>query len=479
VYCQVDYICDLIPARIRHALAELPETLDATYRRTLGDINKAQWKIAHRLLQFVAVARRPLHVKELAELLAFDFEEGPIPKFREDWRLEDPVDAVLSTCSSLLAVVDGGRFVGDVIQFSHYSVKEFLTSNRLAESGDIILRQYHVSTTPAHTLAAQACLGILLHLDKDILTNDSLESFPLSNYAAEHWVDHARSEDLSQTVEDGTKQLFDPNKSHFAVCVWIHNPVISTWRQSERAPTPSPPPITPLHYASYWGLHSIVEFLVIEHAQDVHSRCPPDNATLLHLASGRGHVKVVRFLLERGADVKAQNKDGDTPLHLALEKGHVEIAGILIERGADVSAQNNYGDTPLHVASEKGHVEIAGILIERGADVAAQNIYGYTPLHLASENGQVEIADILIEHSADVTAENKGGSTALHLASQSPYIQTSPQRFAEVALILLEHGADATAQDNDGRTPFDLASSGGVVEVKDVLLQHEAKPGTT
>ena len=257
----MDCICGLIPALIRHALAGLPETLDDTYRRTLREINKAEWEIAHRLFQFVAVARRPLHVKELAELLAFDFEEGPIPKFHEDWRLEDPVDAVLSACSSLLAVVDDGGSVGKVIQFSHYSVKEFLTSTRLAESGDIIPRRYHVSTTPAHTLAARACLGILLHLDKDILSRDGLENFPLSNYAAEHWADHARLEDVSQTVEDGTKQLFNPNKSHLAVCVWIHNPEVPTWKRSNRDPTPSPPPRTPLHYASSWGLHFIVKFL--------------------------------------------------------------------------------------------------------------------------------------------------------------------------------------------------------------------------
>jgi len=77
-----------------------------------------------------------------------------------------------------------------------------------------------------------------------------------------------------------------------------------------------------------------------------------------------------------------------------------------------------------------------------------------------------------------VTAKNKNGSTALHLASQSPLIQSS-QRFSQVARILLEHGADATAKDDDGRTPFDLASSGGLEEVKDVFIQHEANPGTT
>ena len=131
--CQTDYICGCIPARIQYALAELPKTLDETYQRTLREINEAHWEFAHRLFQFVAVASRPLRVRELAELFAFDFKAGQIPKFHEDWRLVDPVDAVLSTCSSLLAIVDHhrehfGYVKVKVIQFSHLSVKEFLTS---------------------------------------------------------------------------------------------------------------------------------------------------------------------------------------------------------------------------------------------------------------------------------------------------------------------------------------------------------------
>jgi hypothetical protein len=110
------------------------------------------------------VASRPLRVKELAEFLGFDFISGPIPKYQKGWLMEDPIDAVLSTTSSLLAVVDYDG--SPVIQFSHFSVKEFLTSSRLAEANDIVLRRYHIYLTHAHTLTAQACLGMLLHLDK-------------------------------------------------------------------------------------------------------------------------------------------------------------------------------------------------------------------------------------------------------------------------------------------------------------------------
>ncbi len=223
MYCQLVYICDCIPAHIRHALADMPETLDETYERTLREISEAVWEVANRLFQFVAVAVRPLYVEELAELLAFDFETGPIPKFHEGWRLDDPIHAVQSTCPSFFSIVDEKYYgIGKIVQFSHFSVKEFLTSTHL-RANNIKLCRYHVSESSAHTIAAQACLGILLHLDKDLVTS-SLEKYPLATYAAEHWIDHARLEDVSRKVEDRTKELFNPIKPHLAVCVWIHKP---------------------------------------------------------------------------------------------------------------------------------------------------------------------------------------------------------------------------------------------------------------
>ena len=83
-YCQLEYLSKCLPGRIRHALDELPETLDATYERTLHEINDTNWEFARRLLLCVAVVSRPLRVEELAEFLAFDFKAGLTPKYHED-----------------------------------------------------------------------------------------------------------------------------------------------------------------------------------------------------------------------------------------------------------------------------------------------------------------------------------------------------------------------------------------------------------
>jgi hypothetical protein len=158
-------------------------------------------------------------VEELAEFFAFDFGAGSIPDFDPGWRPEDPRHAVLSICSSLLMVVDVDDSPVKVIQFSHFSVKEFLTSERFANAKGTVSR-FKVLTEPAHTAMAQACLALLLKLSSNS-NKSTIQSIPLAHYAAQHWVDHASFEKASLNIRDGMKLLFDPSKPYFAVWNWI------------------------------------------------------------------------------------------------------------------------------------------------------------------------------------------------------------------------------------------------------------------
>jgi ankyrin repeat protein len=464
VYCQEVYLRGCHPGRLQHALADLPETLDETYRRTLREINNADWEFAHRLFQCVAVASRPLSVKELSEFLALDFEAGQIPKYHEGWRSEDPLDAVLSICSSLLSVVHVESL--SVIQFCHFSVKEFLMSTRLAETSGDISRRYHISSTSAHTIVAQACLGILLHLDASI-TEDSLQKFPLAEYAAEYWVGHARFEKVSANAEEGLKRLFDPSKPHLGIWLWIYDPESSRWKRKVRHGRSLTPRGTALHYAALCGLERILEFLVITHSQDVHSRAF-NESTALHVASDRGHGEVVRILLERGADPTMQDKDGWTAFHFASSRGHVEVVQILLEQGADLTAQAKDGGTAFHFASSSGHVEVIRILLEQGADPTGRDEDGRTPFHFASWGGHAEVVRMLLERGADPTAQDNNGWTPFHFASSSGH--------ADVIQSLLEQGADPTTRSKVGWTRFHFASSSRHVEVIRMLLEQGADP---
>jgi hypothetical protein len=158
-------------------------------------IDKEKMDYANCLFQCLVVSIRPLHADELAELFAILPKADSTSEFNIGWRPENPKEFILSTCTTLVSIanIDGER----VIQFSHFSVKEYLTSDRIANAGHV--SRFHIHPNLAHTLLAKACLSVLLQLDYSI-DKYNIGNFLLALYAAEHWVEHARFEDVSSEI---------------------------------------------------------------------------------------------------------------------------------------------------------------------------------------------------------------------------------------------------------------------------------------
>jgi len=70
----------------------------------------------------------------------------------------------------------------------------------------------------------------------------------------------------------------------------------------------------------------------------------------------------VKLLLDKGANVNAEDEDGDTPLHWAARYGKTGLARILLRRGADAKALDKKYRTPARVADDNGHRELAELL---------------------------------------------------------------------------------------------------------------------
>jgi hypothetical protein len=281
-------------------------------------------------------------VRELAEVLAVDFDDGEgIPKLNADWRWEDHEQALLSSCSSLIAIVDGHGWYDDDsdlefnfwlskdededndndyndedddsyedddyyddddndedyedddndedddngsdnnndyeetrgVQFSHFSVREFLTSPRLATSGGHVSR-YHIDLERAHTILAQACVGVLLRFGDHVDEDDVLDSFPLAGYAAKHWVRHAQFGNASSDLQKAMEYLFDPDKPYFKAWLRLHDMDCEHhWRSAffifRRHFETSP--VTPLYYAALCGFHDLTKILIVKHPQHVNA----------------------------------------------------------------------------------------------------------------------------------------------------------------------------------------------------------------
>ena len=400
-------------------------------------IPKEQRRHAHRLFQCLIAAIRPLRAKELTEIFAIEFDSKEGPNLVEGWRPENPEEAVLTACSSLIAIVDVKVKGSKIVQFSHFSVKEFLTSDRLAASNVGSISQYHIPLEPAHTILAQACLTVLLQLD-DKTDKKRLRTFPLAFYAAQHWVEHAKFENVVTEVEDMMEYLFDPKKPHLAAWTWIHDIDYGNRRfMHNLREHPSPPKATPLYYAAFCGFSGLANRLITRHAEDVNATCG-DRGTPLHGAFGGRHPECVRLLLEHGAAVDARDFDNKTVLHLASENGQLEILHLVLQHGADVNARVKDW-TPLHFASYLGNAKVAQLILEHGADVNAQARSKRTPLFMASEYGHLELVRLLLGHGADVYI--RGNPQQTRGVNQTLFQCATKSGYHEIAQLLLEHGA--------------------------------------
>ena len=451
-----------LPQSLRRTLDELPESLDGTYERVMMEIMRANQSHAYRMLQCLTVAIRPLTVAELAEILAFDFNDtkGGIPKLNANWRWEDHEQAVLSTCSSLVTVVPDDESL--IVQFSHFSVKEFLMSDRLATSRRDI-SQYHISLEDAHTLLTRASLAVLLR-DPDV--NTSADSAPLAEYAAEHWVTHAQVKNVASRVRDGMEYLFDSDKPYFEAWIQLHN--IDRFADYSSTPPDPEPGTKPLYYAAWGGFHELVEHLTRKYpqrAEAIGGSC----GTALHSASYEGHLQVVRYLLRLGVDINVRNFANCTPLLLASWKGHHDVVQCLLDHGADSDLRDELQNSPLIFAAYHGHVDVARLLLEHNADVNAKN-KNQTALNYAIEcyivkADRAQIVRLLLKHGANASACNNKLETSLHLASKR-------SDSLDVLRILLEHGADLDAEDKDGKTPLQLSLDRGHHEVTQLLSEY-------
>ena len=455
MFCQLDSLRRCLPGRIRRALDELPATLDGTYERTLLDIDEQNWAYAHRLFQCITVASRPLRVEELAEFLAFDFDEGDNPRFEADWRPDDPNDAVLSTCSSLIAVVK----VGDttVVQFSHFSVKEFLTSTRITRGR---VSRYYIPLEPAHLTIARACLIVLLSLDGSV-NKGTVKNLPLAFYAARYWVCHTKFGNVSLHVQDAIQRIFDPTEPYFSAWAWLEDYDERRGRITEIPPTPRVPP---LHVAARNDLADVAEWLITLRFQDPDTRLQDE--TPLYFASDRGNLMIAQRLIEHGADVNADCGVGWRALHVASDKGRLEIMHLLVDRSADINAQTSTGRTPLLLAAEEGYLEAVRFLLENGAD---PNVWGNatTPLSRALERDHSKIVQLLLKYGADINTQDSLGQTPLHWASSSGDQKTVRQ--------LLELGANMRARNGEGETPLQVASAENRQDTVDLLVQYGAE----
>ena len=378
---------------LRQKLASLPKDLDETYDRILENIDKDYQQDASKILQWLTYSARPLRLEEVAEVIAIDIKESP--RFNPDKRYPEPRD-IWTICSSLISLQEEVLEDADtgnprvIVQLAHFTVKEYLISPRIQKGR---VKQYSIQEVDANAFIAESSLAYLLQFDEPgSLTTESVFEFPLANYAANYWTEHAQLAERDSTLAPHLSIELLLTKGH-ALLNWarLHN-LDMTRGLDDICP--------PLYYASSAGLIRSVKS-ILDRGADINA---PGGfyGNALHAASYQGHIQVVQMLLNQGASINAQGGYYGNALHAASYQGHIQVVQILLDNGADVNAQGGRFGNALQSASIGGHDQVVQLLLDRGANVNPQGGWHFNPLQAALKEGHDKVVQMLLDKGADV-----------------------------------------------------------------------------
>lgn len=479
MYCQLESIRHCVKlSALRKALSTLPRTLDETYARILQSLGSTgQLPDAITALQWLCYSNRPLQLSEVVEILAI--ENGDDGGFDPEERLPDPADIML-VCSSLISYNVGGSNSDDPrdgnssgndsyddsmagglttqIRLAHFSVKEYLLSDRC-------LLRLDFQMPSCHMAMAEGCLHYLLYLYENLpLTKDLVDQHPLSQYAAEHWWQHAQSTDhiLNPTVINLARRMLMYEDAGVLPWVQLYN-VDAPWQGMDLSLT-TKDVAQPLYYAASIGVWEVIEN-IIPLIDDVNAQ-GGRYGNALQAASVRGYEKIVQILLDVGVDVNANGGRYGDALQAASARGHEKVVQILLDGGADVKANGGYYGNALQAALHGGYQKVVQILLDSGADIKADGgLYG-NALQAASYGGDEKVVQMLLDAGANVKANEGGYGNALQAASAGGY--------EKVVQMLLDAGADVEADEGGYGNALQAACFHGHEKVVQMLLDAGA-----
>lgn len=220
-----------------------------------------------------------------------------------------------------------------------------------------------------------------------------------------------------------------------------------------------------IYIASYRGDLETVKRLFEENPELINSK-NSDGRFPLEMAAQTGQVEVVKFLLEKGADVSL-SRGGATALHMAaLYGGKTEVITLLLEAGADINARKGNGDTPLNYAIIGKQKDIAELLLDKGGEINMANQNFTQLLYISASGGIKKIADFALEKEVDLFFKTRDGNTMLHAASEGG--------LAELARLLVQKGVNMESANVYGQTPLHLAARGGYSSLVEFFVNEGA-----
>lgn len=457
--------------------------LDETYERVLCRIDTSFVSDVRRILTLLCFSKRPLTERELVHAYAIEIgaQDEVDQEGLEMYNLYD-------VCLGLITVFPGTKNKRTV-HIGHYSVQEYLLSARISESK---AAKFALESGACYSEIAGLCLTSLLEprLCQELVGKHHALNFQFSRYSAEYWLDHYASCNDKRSVEGLTARLFDASNKSFDNWFKLYPSLrVSSDTISSRA-----------FYASLLGLEEVLQTIILTAKKNGKSmrdlldsregrtyvtlpvplsqhqggklhlqRYKPSEMTLswyayttpLFVASCRGHLDIVRMLLDHGADLNKELVPWRmTALFGASYYEHIEIAKLLLDRGA-----NRFASSNLKGASWWTHLDALSFLIKEidgfllsfsGEDLVTplneslsngeppcdrptlindlchnSGIFGASPLLVASYCGNDKIVKLLLDHGADVNQIGGRFHCSLHEVEASTDSRSAARELAD------------------------------------------------
>ena len=196
-----------------------------------------------------------------------------------------------------------------------------------------------------------------------------------------------------------------------------------------------------------WSKNEMQEYLdqQDQRVKDIIDYSDDSGNTPLITAIWSNNIELVKYLVDRGANVDLQDYEGDTPLIMAVWSDHwAELVPYLIDKGADKNKTDRHGSTPLIIAVEIRNKTLVKYLVEHGADIDTQDEYQDTALLIAVKKDYFELVKYLVDHNANINKATNSGNTPLWTAVKNGHVA--------IVKYLLDHGADVNmAVENLGK----------------------------
>lgn len=374
-------------------------------------------------MKWLANSFRPLSIKELAEVFILD-PGKPIP-FDENGRLLSAED-VLNYLPGLV-VKSAAKYTGKIqIRFAHFSIKEYLSSDRIHEA-QLLFSVRDQSSSHLHI--AESCLAYHLCLSNSIIaTQTTVEPYALWVYASQDGVRH---------LEMVARERWTPSVTGLAIRAFTAGSQSLLNVQGMKGYMSDSPQLelaAPLYCAARLNFVQLALQLIQNGAEVDEVSVGSIFGTALTVAAAGGYDDMIIMLLENNAAIDWNSELKHTPLGAATVYADLGTISLLLDKGADPNIGGRMYGSPLQAAAYRGNLTFVHLFLDHGANVnTGGGMYG-SPLQAAAYRKCLNIVQVLLDHGADVNIRGGMHGSTLQAAASGDAL--------DIAQLLLARGAD-------------------------------------